>query len=54
MKTIHYVTGNKTKFANTQSLFEKESIPLLQIPLDMYEIQSLDSKEIALSKAKQA
>lgn len=54
MKTLHYITGNQSKFNNAQILFESKKINLTQIKLDIYEIQSSDPFLIAKSKAQQA
>lgn len=54
METLHYVTGNESKFKNAQAFFADSGITLAQTKLDTYEIQGADALAIAQSKAKQA
>lgn len=54
IQKLHYITGNKNKFANAKSFFDNYSIELIQSSLSIYEIQSSDSLEIAQSKINQA
>lgn len=53
-KKLHYVTGNKNKFANAKAFFDTHTIEIVQSQLPIYEIQSSDSMEIAQSKIDQA
>jgi len=54
METLHYITGNQSKFNNAQAFFTPRGITLVQKKLDIYEIQELDTIAIAKSKARQA
>ncbi|MFA5743006.1 MAG: non-canonical purine NTP pyrophosphatase [Candidatus Paceibacterota bacterium] len=54
MKKLHYITGNRSKFANAQAFFAPYGIVLVQTKLDVYEIQGSDAVAIARSKAEQA
>lgn len=54
IQKLHYITGNKNKFANAKSFFDNYSIELIQSSLSIYEIQSSDSLEVAQSKINQA
>jgi non-canonical purine NTP pyrophosphatase (RdgB/HAM1 family) len=51
---ISYVTGNQTKFENAQKFFTEYGIEVEQLALKIDEIQSGDSLEIAIDKAKKA
>jgi inosine/xanthosine triphosphate pyrophosphatase family protein len=51
---INYITENNHKFETVGSFFEKQGIEISQKVLPIYEIQSNDGIEIAISKAKQA
>jgi XTP/dITP diphosphohydrolase len=53
-KTIKFITENKDKFESARSFFEKYNIEIEQKVLPIYEIQSADGIEIAISKAQQA
>lgn len=51
-----YVTGNNGKFEEVRDFLAREhsSVELEQVPLPMFEIQSMDQKAVALDKACQA
>ncbi|MFZ3054775.1 MAG: non-canonical purine NTP pyrophosphatase, partial [Minisyncoccales bacterium] len=51
---INYITENKNKFSVVKSFFEKNGIEINQKILPIYEIQSNEGVEIAVSKARQA
>lgn len=51
---ISYVTGNVDKFENAQKFFNQVNIDVEQLPIKVEEIQSGDSLEIAVAKAKAA
>jgi len=51
---ISYVTGNPGKFENAQKFFAEYDIEVEQITTKIEEIQSGDSLEIAIDKAKKA
>ena len=53
-KTIYYITENKHKFETVRSFFEEQGTEISQKVLPIYEIQSNNGVEIAISKAKQA
>ena len=54
MKTLHYITGNQSKFNNAQAFFTPKKITLTQTKLDTYEIQGSDAITIAEFKVRQA
>jgi non-canonical purine NTP pyrophosphatase (RdgB/HAM1 family) len=51
---INYITENNNKFSTVKSFFEKNDIEIKQKILPIYEVQSSDGIEIAISKAVQA
>jgi XTP/dITP diphosphohydrolase len=53
---LSYVTGNNGKFEEVRDYLThvKSSIELVQMPLSLIEIQSMDQKAVALDKARQA
>ncbi|MEX0917051.1 MAG: non-canonical purine NTP pyrophosphatase [Candidatus Paceibacterota bacterium] len=51
---ILYVTGNSGKFGNAQKFFQEYNIDVEQRAVKIEEIQSGDSLEIAIDKAKKA
>jgi len=55
-KILHYVTTNTGKFNEVKRFIEalEPSLSLVQAPVDIQEIQTLDQSAIALDKAKQA
>lgn len=55
MKSITIVTGNAGKLREYTELIPKEAgISLINEPLELFEIQSLDSREIVAHKLRQA
>ncbi len=56
MNELYYATSNAVKFQEAQSFFSSNvsEITLKQDATDLVEIQSLDQKEIAIDKARQA
>lgn len=53
-ETLHYITGNQSKFDNAQAFFKPYGITLTKTKLDIFEIQDSDENAIAQSKAEQA
>lgn len=54
MKELLFVTGNKDKFADAQSILRNYGIETTQKKLDLEEVQETDGEKIALHKALQA
>jgi XTP/dITP diphosphohydrolase len=54
MKTVNYITGNKFKFEIVKAFLGSYKVEIRQKELPIYEIQSNDTLEITVSKAKQA
>lgn len=51
---INYVTTNKGKVSSLQSILANKGITVVQTPIELVELRSLNVEEIAQSKATQA
>lgn len=54
MKELLFVTGNKDKFADAQSILGNYGFKTIQKKIDLEEVQEIDGEKIALHKAVQA
>lgn len=54
MKELLFITGNKDKFADAQSILSNYRFEVLQKKLDLEEVQETDGEKIAVHKARQA
>lgn len=54
MNSIDVVTTNALKFAHAQKAFSQQGIPINQVPIEVDEIQSEDSKLVVRRKAEAA
>jgi non-canonical purine NTP pyrophosphatase (RdgB/HAM1 family) len=52
--TLYYITGNDSKFETAKGYFEPLGVEIIQKKLDIYEIQSDSTEEIAVDKANKA
>lgn len=54
MKELIYVTGNKDKFQEGETILKKYGVKCVQQKLELMELQETDGEIIALDKARQA